>query len=246
MNELNSVSFVLPNRLAAVTAAFADEVIVAFDGITNCVFIYKLNGRFHDKKELMRPYRKVHYDFSTCRFLALSGNNNRRVYFLDNRLYEIGSVNLNIDTTGDDQEDRMELMDASPDTRNGNSVIIATHRYSVRAYSINGDEIGFVRAIDTTRLGQDFVYSDQTEAFHYIRNNISFVSVKNRTENFTGSVPSVFSLRTLISDGNGSVYGLFGYQYIYNYILPIYKDGMFVLPSTEEAGNIIDQLSTGC
>jgi hypothetical protein len=122
-------------------------------------------------------------------------------------------VYLEVDTDDEEDEaDTYELMDASPDARNSESVIIATHLYSVRAYSINGEEIGFVRPIDETRINQNFVYSGQTEAFNYIRNDVSFVSIRNGAQNFSGAVPAEFSLRTLIADGEGNVYGLFGYQ----------------------------------
>lgn len=247
MNDLSPISFTLPNCLAAVSAAVKDNTIVACDGITNCLFIYGINGSLCETKQAIRSYRKIHYDFTTCRYMALSCTNRRRVYFLNCCLDEVGSVDLDIDTTGaENEEDTMELMDASPDTRNGESIIIATHRRSVRAYTINGVEIGFVRPIDETRLNMNFVYSDQTEAFNYIKNNIAFVSIRNGANNYTGSVPDIFSLRTLISDGEGSVYGLFGYRYIYNYILPIYENGVFVLPSTEDAGTIIGNISSCC
>ncbi|PKM62478.1 MAG: hypothetical protein CVU97_05185 [Firmicutes bacterium HGW-Firmicutes-21] len=238
------ISFILPNRLAAVSAAINNDKIVACDGITNCLFCLDLRGCLLETGEFIRSYRKLHYDFTACRYMALSGNDNRRVYFLNCCLEEIGSVDLEIDIT--DIDDTGELMDASPDTRDGESIIIATHRHSVRAYTINGEEIGFVRPVDQTRFNQNFVYSAQTEAFNYIRNDISFVSIRDGANNYTGSVPSIYSLRSLISDGAGAVYGLFGYRYIYNYILPIYENGVFVLPSTEDAGSIIGDISSCC
>ncbi len=106
--------------------------------------------------------------------------------------------------------------------------------------------MGFVRPIDESRLNMNFIYSGLTEAFHYIRNSISFVNIRNSVNSFTGSVPEAFSLRTLISDGEGDVFGLFGYKYIYNYILPIYENGIFVLPATDEAGTIIGDISSCC
>lgn len=240
-------SFVLPNRLTAVSAAVNKDKIVACDGITSCLFCYNTHGMLLDIKECIRSYRKLHYDFANCRYLALSGNNNRRVYFLNCCFDEVGSVDLIIDDSDDvDEEDTAELMDASPETKNEESIIIATHRRSVRAYTINGVEIGFVRPIDISRLNQNFVYSGPTEAFNYIRNNVSFVSIRNGTNTFTGSVPETFILRTLIADGEGSVYGLFGYRYLYNYILPIYENGVFVLPATDEAGTIIGDISACC
>jgi len=247
MFDFVPLSFVLPNRLAAVSAAVNNDKIVACDGITNCLFCFDKHGLLLEIKEAIRSYRKLHYDFVNCRYLALSGNDNRRVYFLNCCFDEVGSIDLIIDDDDeDDEEDTEELMDASPDTRDAESVIIATHRRSVRAYTINGVEIGFVRPIDDSRLNMNFVYSGLTEAFNYIRNNISFVSIKNGTTTFTGSVPETFSLRTLIADGEGSVYGLFGYKYIYNYILPIYENGVFVLPSTDDAGTIISDISSCC
>ncbi|HAN21574.1 MAG: hypothetical protein A2Y15_01820 [Clostridiales bacterium GWF2_36_10] len=252
MIEFIPVSFILPNRLAAVSAAINNsdnnnERIVACDGITNCLFIFNCRGVLLDTKEGIRSYRKLHYDFDNCRYMALSGNDNRRVYFLNCCFVEVGSVDLDIDNSNfENAEDTAELMDASPDTRDGESIIIATHRRSVRAYTINGLEIGFVRPIDETRLNQNFVYSGPTEAFNYIRNNISFVNIRVGVNNFTSSVPDQLSLRTLIADGEGSVYGLFGYRYIYNYILPIYENGVFVLPSTDDIGTIISDISRCC
>lgn len=246
MSELKPLSFILPNGLAAVSAAYNNEKIVAVDGTTCNIFTFNLDGCICDRLESLHPYRKIHYDFRTCRYLALSGNDNRRVFFLNCSLEEVGSVFLDLETDDEeDEEDTYELMDASPDARNSESVIIATHRYSVRAYTVNGEEIGFVRPIDTSRLNQNFVYSGQTEAFSYIRNDVSFVSIRNGTRNFTGAVPVEFSLRTLISDGQGNVYGLFGYQYIYNYILPIYLNGEYVL-SADNVGNIVDNISRCC
>lgn len=247
MNQIKPLSFILPNGLAAVSAAFHNEKIVAVDGTTCDIFIFNLDGSPCDKQESLHPLRKIHYDFRNCRYLALSGNSNDRVFFLNCSLEEVGSIFLDVDTDDEeDEEDTDELMDASPDSRNNESVIIATHRYSVRAYAVNGEEIGFVRPIDDTRLKQNFVYSGQTEAFNYIRNDVSFVSIRNGTQNFTGAVPAEFSLRTLIADGEGNVYGLFGYQYIYNYILPIYLNGEYVLSAADNVGNIVDNISRCC
>lgn len=247
MFDFIPLAFVLPNRLAAVSCVINDDKIVACDGITKCLFCFNKHGSLLEIKEAIRNYRKLHYDYINCRYLALSGDDNRRVYFLNCCFDEVGSVDLNIDTSDEqNDDDTAELMDASPDTRDGESVIIATHRYSVRAYTINGVEIGFVRAPDDTRLNMNFVYSAQTEAFNYIRNNISFVSIKSGTNTFTGSVPENFTLRTLISDGAGNVYGLFGFKYLYNYILPIFENGVFVLPATDEAGTIIGDISSCC
>ncbi|MDD4164299.1 MAG: hypothetical protein PHD46_03145 [Eubacteriales bacterium] len=247
MFDFIPVSFVLPNRLAAVSCTISKDKIVACDGITNCLFCFDKHGNLLEIKEGIRNYRKLHYDFVNCRYLALSGNDNRRVYFLNCCFDEVGSVNLIIDDSDDeDAEDTAEIMDASPDTRDGESIIIITHRRSVRAYTINGVEVGFVRPIDESRLNMNFIYSGLTEAFHYIRNSISFVNIRNSVNSFTGSVPEAFSLRTLISDGEGDVFGLFGYKYIYNYILPIYENGIFVLPATDEAGTIIGDISSCC
>ncbi len=244
MLDFSPFAFTLPNRLAAVSAAVSGDKIVACDGITNCLFCFCKRFCPPEICKVIRSYRKLHYDFATCRYMALSGDDNRRVYFLNCCLEEIGSVDLELDLS--DEEDVAELMDASSDIRDGESVIIATHRYSVRAYTINGAEIGFVRPIDRSRLNLNFVYSAQTEAFNYQKNNISFISIRNGANSFTGSVPDMFSLRSLISDGMGSVYGLFGFRYIYNYILPIYENGVFVLPSTDDAGIIIGDISSCC
>lgn len=247
MFDFVPISFVLPNRLAAVSCAVNTDKIIACDGITNCLYCYDRKGRLLDVKEVIRNYRKLHYDFVNCRYLALSGNDNRRVYFLNCCFDEVGSVDLIIDDSdAEDAEDTAEIMDASPDTRDGENVIIATHRHSVRAYTINGVEIGFVRPIDESRLNMNFVYSGISEALNYIRDTISFVSVRNGTNIYAGSVPDTFSLRTLISDGEGAVYGLFGYRYLYNYILPIFENGVFVLPATDNAGTIISNISSCC
>jgi hypothetical protein len=247
MNELKPLSFILPNGLAAVSAAYNNERIIAVDGSTCNIFIFNPDGSICDKKDSLRPYRKLHYDFRTCRYLALSRNDNRRVFFLNCSLEEVGSVYLDLENDSEeDEEDTYVLLDASPDSRNNESVIIATHLYSVRAYTVNGEEIGFVRPIDESRLNQNFIYSGQTEAFNYIRNDVSFVSIRSGTQNFTGAVPVEFSLRTLIADGEGNVYGLFGYQYIYNYILPIFLNGVYVLSAADNVGNIVDNISRCC
>jgi hypothetical protein len=51
MKEIKPLSFILPNGLAAVSAAFNNEKIIAVDGTTCDIFVFNLDGSLCDKKK---------------------------------------------------------------------------------------------------------------------------------------------------------------------------------------------------
>ena len=60
------------------------------------------------------------------------------------------------------------------------------------------------------------------------------LTVRTAEKTISGSVSGRLVLRDLIPLENGTLYGLFGFRYRYNYLLPVYVDGKITLPAEED------------
>lgn len=174
-------------------------------------------------------------------FTALGCCNRAAVYCIRNDLNENGYVLLNTDDgcicnlrcgcTGDDFS---ELTDASI-TRIGNETFfIGAFPKSAYLFEASGKRLTRLCLADNDEILTDFIsFGEEKYAMSTIRDGLRTVSISENGITRSGILNKRLSLRMLFAE-NEVVYGLFGQSYIYNRIIPIYRDGIFTLPESLE------------
>ncbi len=115
----------------------------------------------------------------------------------------------------------------------------ATFRHSVRAHDLNGTQTDIILPTERTRLLLLYAISGTARALAFCRNGMSFINVAEIGAVYLGTSPDGLSVRDLVPHGLGDFYGLFGYRYLYNYLMPIYKNGAFCLPSDGTMASVL-------
>ncbi len=251
MAEQTVIAFRLPCGLPAVSAVRTDGDVgscpaaaggfAAVDGQTKTVWLFSADGEFIDSIGTVRPYEtlaRVVASPSAGTYLASSRCGTRnRVYLLDCRFEEIGSIDLL--TPEDDCEDTGCLADLSSAYENGEARIVAAFRRTVRSFDYSGEQTELVLRAERGRQNLHYTSSGTARALHFRRNNTDFVNVAELGAVYLGVVPPNLTLRGFLPSGTHDVYGLFGYRYLYNYLIPLYRNGVFLLPANGEIDRIL-------
>lgn len=251
MSDLNqkTIAFRLPCGLPAVSATFLDDgTFAAVDGQECTVYLFSPDGHFCTAYETVRPYtglQRSTTDPTNGTYLALTHCAKRnRVYLLNCRFEEFGSVDL--DPEEGDCADIGELMDAFPYTELSDcryqARIHAAFRQSVRVFDYSGKEQSVILPPDENELLLHYAISGAAQALHYRRDNTEFINLAEAGEVFLGVVPNELRMRGFLPSGLHDVYGLFGYRYLYNYLVPIYQCGHFLLPSVLDTERILQNI----
>lgn len=253
MPEQSVIAFRLPCGLPAVSATRTDDTVTncpagvggfaAVDGRENAVYLFTAGGVFTDAVETVRPYDTIRRSVTSPTagtYLASSRCPARnRVYLLNCRFEEIGSIDL---LTEDDCEDTGCLMDLSPASEGGEARIHATFRRTVRAFDYSGEQLNVVLRGEKGRSNLHYAVSGSARALHFRKNGTEFINIAELGAVFLGIVPSNLVMRGFLPSGAHDLYGLFGYRYLYNYLIPLYRNGAFLLPVNGEIDHILQSI----
>lgn len=245
MPEQSVIAFRLPSGLPALSATRTedaeDDGFAAVDGQKNAVYLFTSGGAFTESVETVRPYHTVCRSATAGTYLASSRCSTRnRVYLLNCRFEEMGSIDLQ---TGDGNcEDTGCLMDLSPASEGGEARIYATFRKTVRLFDYNGEQLRVVLRGESGRENLHYSVSGPARALHFRKNGTEFVNIAELGAAYLGIVPSDLRLRGFLPSGVHDLYGLFGYRYLYNYLIPLYQNGVFLLPANGEIDRILRSL----
>ncbi len=252
MSELNqkTVAFRLPCGLPAVSATFLEDgSFAAVSGQDPAVYLFSPNGSFCKACETVRPYAGLHRsttDPTDGTYLATSHcTQNNRVYLLNCRFEEFGSIDLR--PTEGDCADVGELMDAFPYTELSEegclrARIHAAFRQSVRVFDYGGKQQSVILPPDGEELLLHYAISGAAQALHYQRDQTEFINLAEAGDVYLGIVPNELRMRGFLPIGLHDFYGLFGYRYFYNYLVPIYQCGRFLLPSVLDTERILQNI----
>lgn len=247
MPEQSVIAFRLPSGLPAVSATQTEDChadaggFAAVDGQKNAVYLFTSGGVFTESVETVRPYDTICRSTTDRIYLAGSRCPTRnRVYLLNCRFEEIGSIDLQ--TEDNDCEDTGCLMDLSPASEGGEARIYATFRKTVRLFDYSGEQSCVALRGENGRENLHYAVSGPARALHFRKNETEFINIAELGAAYLGIVPSDLRLRGFLPSGVHDLYGLFGYRYLYNYLIPLYRNGVFLLPANGEIDRILRSL----
>lgn len=247
-------AFRLPSGLPARSVAMLPtRDFAAVDGQENAVYTFSECGCFQCSYDTIRPYRALHCAAvgpAEGSYLALSSCAcGRRVFLLNCRFEEIGSIDLLAEASvtcncpfRTECGDLSELMDAFPTAEGDEARIHAAFRHSVRSFNYNGRQLATLQNASDDQLNLHYGISGSANALHFRYRNTEFVRIIDGAASFLGALPESMVLRGFAESGVRDFYGVFGYRYLYNYLLPIYQNGQLVLPATDDMKLILQNL----
>ena len=231
MKSNNATTFVLNNSLAAISANLSNDGIIATDGLNCTLHFFDTEGNFERNERSIRPYRRLRKSPCGDYYTAITNCESARVYFLDSHLNEFCLTELQ-------QEGALScrcyepdvLIDASITTIGNESFIIGAFQKSAFLFDMNGNRLQKLCKTDNCEILTDFVSLGQDfYAMSTFKNKTRTISVSDN-----GIVKSVLlsndlNLRMLLPQ-EGTLFALFGSNYIYNKIIKIYSNGVLSLP----------------
>lgn len=245
MPEQSVIAFRLPSGLPALSATRTEDVeadgFAAVDGQKNAVYLFTSGGIFTGSVETVRPYDTICPSATAGTYLASSRCPMRnRVYLLNCRFEEMGSIDLQ--TEGNDCGDTGCLMDLSPESEGGEARMYATFRKTVRLFDYSGEQLRVTLRGENGRENLHYASSGPARALHFRKNGTEFINIAELGAAYLGIVPSALRLRGFLPSGVHDLYGLFGYRYFYNYLIPLYRNGVFLFPANGEIDRILRSL----
>lgn len=226
MND--SLRFMLDNSLAATSALIKDGNIYAADGKECNAHIFDLCGNFSHRIGTARAYARLRFDGDSNVFSALSCGCDGRIYCIDERFNEIGFTRISA-LSGRSCESSA-MTDASAVTLDGERFFTVSYEKAAFLYDSHGGPIRQLCKADNDEIITDFImFGEERFAFGTQKCGFTLITVSDNGKVFTSMLDRGLTLRMLFSKED-TVYGLFGYSYIYNRICPIYTDGVFSLP----------------
>lgn len=246
MLDQRIVAFRLPSGLPALAAAEAENHgFAAVDGQEKAVYVFSAAGVFQQAYETVRPYEQLHRSSvsPTAGTYLATGRCpcGRRIYLLNCRFEEMGSIDVH-PYPDCDCEDVGEIMDAFPTAENDSARIHVAFRRSVREFDYNGTQLRMVSPAEEGRLNLHYAISGPAHALHFRKKDTEFINLAELGAVYLGTLPDSMILRGFLPRGFHDLYGVFGYRYLYNYLLPIYQNGQLVLPSGSDMEHILQNL----
>lgn len=233
MTENTQKSFTLYNRLAAISAQPLCDRIIATDGLNCNIYLVNENRCCNEFICTVRPYRRLR---TACDggYTALSCCGNNNLYFLDNSFCENEYVMLN-STESCNCNERCcsslgSLTDAMQVCIGSNTFIIGSFTHGAYLFDSNGKRLTQLCSTDKCEELTDFItFGDEKYAMSTICGSKQTVTVNDSGTLLSATLDRSYILRMLLAE-NGTVYGLFGRNYIYNRLIPIYSNGQLILP----------------
>ncbi|MBR4278797.1 MAG: hypothetical protein IKT34_01350 [Clostridia bacterium] len=224
MNNSFGITFTLDNRLCAVSAFMRDGIVYATDGITNCLYIVNSCSCI-EQQPLFRCYRALRFNEDMQILTALAGRN--RISLLSGDFCEYASLSL---------PDNCEcLTDASVCSIGGTDYILAAFTHSAALFDMSGREVFEICETDCDESIQGFIcFGENRYAMASSQNGRQLLTVSDRENRQSAVIDKGLILRSIF-EYNGVIYGLFGRNYIYNSVYPIYSCGNLRLPTIEKS-----------
>ena len=128
-----------------------------------------------------------------------------------------------------------ELADASIARIGGECFLVGTFAKNAYLFDINGKNPTKLCTADRDERLTDFiVFGEEKYAMSTIKNGLRTIAVSENGITQNGILNRNLSLRMLFANDQ-TVYGLFGQNYIYNRIIPIYSNGILTLPDADRS-----------
>lgn len=237
MFDGKTVAFLMPGGTPALSASPAGgDSFAAVDGREKAVYTFSAGGRLLEAFPTIRPYETItqmgdtgYLALPRCICRRFSG----RVYVLNKCFEEIGSLDLL-----PEDEDCEQVMDLFY-TEEGN--ILAVYQSSLRSFDTAGNQIA-VAHDRYSRYLYNVARNGGYTALHRRVNWGDAVTVSREGESMTGMLSGRLALRDLLPWGTEGFYGLFGFRYRYNYLLPIFQGGRLCLPEAEGLLEILQNM----
>ncbi len=241
MYERNTIAFRMPSGMPAASVAFLEDgTFAAVDGNTCEVSVFSGSGKYLESVCATRAYRSLRLCTDPPTegiFFALGSGctgTPTRVYLLNCRFEEIGSFDL-IPQEGACCNDIGELADLSP----AGQTVYAAFRHSIRTHRLDGTQTELLLKTDRSRRLIRYAVSGTAKALAFCRHGMTFINVSEIGADFLGTAPDGLTVRDLVPYRPGDIWGLFGYRYLYNYLMPIYRNGAFCLPSDSGVSTVL-------
>jgi hypothetical protein len=231
--DLNGIkAFMLNNSLAATSALIRDGIIYAADGKECNIHIFDLCGNRTHGIRTARAYSRLRYNEDANAFTALGCDCSNRVYCIDENFNELGYTQLNTDCNHSCKFGA--LTDVSSALLSNGRFYVAAFEGGAFLFDPNGSIASQLCRAERNEVLTDFIaFGEERYAFASRRSGFTSVTVSDVGQTQSAIVDGKLSLRMLFAVG-GTVYGLFGYSYIYNRIAPIYTNGILTLPKAIE------------
>ena len=224
----NPIAFCLPVEAPAFSVAKVDsDHFVATDGRERVLYLFSSPGKFTEAIPTPRVYETV-TPMGDNGYLALASRSCRRfasrAYVLNRDFEEIGCVAL----SAEDPCEALVDIYCEPD-----GTVLAAYENCLCRVSLCDNRQEILRnntafPIFHVASGNEFI------AVHHRSRRGDLLTIRNGEETYAGSVLGRLVLRDLIPLENDTLYGLFGFRYRYNYLLPVYTNGTITLPVEEE------------
>ncbi|MEG1743600.1 MAG: hypothetical protein RR246_05480 [Clostridia bacterium] len=234
-NITDNVCLVLPNGVSCSAVASDGSNYCAVDGRCPNIFIFDSSGCFSDQVNSLRPYRKLRHDCASDGYVALGTSCASRVFYLNSRLEEIGSISLECATSSD----RHEITDIGVSHCGG--ILEAAHRQSIRNYTFDGEYYDTIAQTTGKKIYKGYASLQDCDATYYTSENHNFLKIGCNTV----PIPNCTELLSFIPCNN-MLYGAFKSRYIYNYIIPIYSDGHFICENILNFAFLGNNTSSNC
>ncbi len=229
MFDGKTVAFRLPCETPAFSVVLTgEEGFAAIDRREKAVYLFSARGQFLEAVSTTRAYDVITRAGENG-YLALPRcacrRYSNRIYFLNKAFEEVGSLDLPWE-----DEDCGELTDVyfTEDCE-----IMATFKNSLRVYDLMGKQTDEMND-PSSRYLFNVATNEELTAVHHRRRWEDMLTVASPTNTQTGAICGRLVLRDLIAAKEGVFYGLFGFRYRYNYLLPVYSNGRIILPSEDE------------
>ena len=219
-------SFMLNNSLAATSTLFKNESIFAADGKECNVKELDGCGDYLQSHCTARAYSRLRYNEEATVFTAMGCGCSNRVYCIDECFNELGYTQIN------NPERRAcdnMMTDVSLTFSEGERFFVASFEKSAFLFDACGNPLQKVCQADNNESIIGFIpLGVEKYAFAVRKNGLTVITVADRCRSQSVTVDNSASLRMLFKSGN-TVFGLFGYSYIYNRIVPIYTNGILTV-----------------
>lgn len=222
-------TFTLNNSLAAVSAVPLEDTTLATDG-NNCkIHVFEADGRYSECIQTVRAYSRLRRDGQSDSFTALGCCNSTNVYFIDENYNENASVLL--DAPCDCNNSGINgLTDAMLTCVDGERFILGAFAQGAYLFDMNGERLSVLCASEQNEILTDFItFGEDRYAYSTLCGNTRTVTVSDNRTVLSSNLERDYTLRMLFAYDD-TVYGLFGRNYLYNHIIPIYSNGRLILP----------------
>ena len=236
MNEsFTHLGITMPTGASASGATLNSSGVVVADGFTPFLYRYSPLGEYREAIPVVRAYKKISYDYTNDRYIAVGCGCNGLVYILNCRFEEVTQIDPGVSFG--------VIEDATP-TCNCNIAITFTQ--SVGLFNSAGEYLQNIKPQNANVIYYNYLYFCDGEIYQYCKNGSKYVSfTKNGYGSTNASVPNTVMLKSLIGTDGGGIYGFVTYKYLYNYIFPIFENGVFSLNSLSDITSLINSVSSG-